>query len=99
MRLAQLHAYLGQLLEEGVDPHTVVCAPLDGEFGELSNAHLVAGPFREDPAPLCPAPLNSTGPVLVLATVLDGATDLLRRKVGSSKERATGVDDATCIFC
>jgi hypothetical protein len=79
MRLNQLHEYLGQLLSAGVDPHTVVCIPTDGEFGELSRAERVTGPFREDPAPLLPGPLQSRGTVLVLTSVLDDLYDILNR--------------------
>lgn len=74
MRLIQLRDYLNELMDDDVDPNAVVCLPFGfgehQEFGELSRASLATGPFREDPAPLCPAPLSSNGEVLILSSVL-----------------------------
>ncbi|XAI97198.1 hypothetical protein [Dolichospermum phage Dfl-JY45] len=81
MRLIQLRDYLNELIAAGVDGNTVVCAPFGAgenlEFGELNRASLATGPFREDPAPLMPAPLCSTGQTLILSSVLQSVGGVL----------------------
>lgn len=71
MDIGQLHEYLGELLQAGVDPHTIVCLPEgdDGELFELEDCDLVQGAFREDPSPKLPAPLFRQGQVIRLKSV------------------------------
>lgn len=78
MRLKQLHQYLGELLEAGIEPDTIVCLSesiesLSGDEGmelsEIDTGALVTGPYREDPSPKLPAPLTRSGKVLLLTSV------------------------------
>lgn len=71
MRLSSLYAHLGELIEDGVDPDTILCLPceLTNELWEVDNCLSIEGAFREDPSPKKPAPLMKEGRVIVLTHV------------------------------
>lgn len=68
MRLGQLHQYLGELLEKGVDKHMLVCIPRDGTslLGEVDRLMLATGSVSEDASPAYAGFLQRDAQVAVL---------------------------------
>lgn len=76
MNLKQLHTYLGQLLDAGVDPSMSVVVLTNEWPGELDNVRIMEGGFDGDPPPQL-VPLRSEGTMLLLTTVREDVGDLL----------------------
>ena len=69
MDLAQLHAYLGELIEAGTPKNLPVVIPGMGDAilpNEVSEAMLIDGEYDADPAPLAPGQYRRTEPCLLL---------------------------------
>jgi hypothetical protein len=71
MNLGQLHQYLGELMAAGADPKLPVILPweYEGEPQELTDAMMVTGPYKADPAPKMVAYTARSGAALLLSGI------------------------------
>ncbi|WP_436883392.1 hypothetical protein [Enterobacter asburiae] len=80
MRLVQLHHWLGQLLDAGVDKNIPVCIPAAGDvpvlLTEIDRAIIASGPYREDCSPEHAVFRHREGVVLVLLSGADSREQL-----------------------
>lgn len=69
MDLAQLHAYLGELIEAGTPKNLPIVIPGIGGANlpnEISEAMIIHGEYDADPAPLAPGQYHRTEQCLLL---------------------------------
>jgi len=80
MRLQQMHQYLGELLEKGLDPNTIITihdntVNMDGDDSmdlyEVTGSELISGPYMEDPSPKMCGFYFRKGTVLLLTSCID----------------------------
>lgn len=80
MSLKALHAYLGQLLDAGVNPDMPVVGLSGGWPCEIANVICLEGQFNGDPAPNMVAFLRKEGPMLALIPIGEDESDLINSR-------------------
>lgn len=80
MSLKSLHAYLGQLLDAGLDPNMPVVSINDGWPCEIADIRCIVGRYHGDPSPKMSSFSPKEGNVLALIPITEDVSDLLNSK-------------------